>query len=564
MSILDPSLIAATGQINDPMKGATLRELLARTQLTQQQAQMGQQQMQGQNTLRSIFANPKSLDPATGMPTTDAMRQIMAVDPSTGMQLRQQQSQLAEQDLRRQGVNADLVQKVTSLGLDAADESLGVYDAAIKAGQSPQAAQAQAQAVYGDHVDKLGKSGLISNQQFDLIPKQFDPVKSRAALITAKDRAILDDKKQTEDRDDAKFKTQLDLDKARLGLESERVGIEAANAGKKGWSLGEVDDPANPGKKIPVRVNADTGEVAPIDAKGLTKLGGSGGTSVGAPENVKFVDKDGKPQTAMAIYDKQNKQWLDAEGGRPIEGTGIEKVSMSPPRSPQAMALQKYLEENPNATSADIQKFSAQGVARSAAQRSLEAGPIGAQLKSLGVAVDHLNTLRDLNAAFNGGDEKTIAAAKAAWEREFGTPAPTNMDLAAQFVAPELIKAIEGSPGGVAERDELAASFKAARGQSNVTGAIDTAEALMGGQLNGMRNQLVKVDKLVSDDEFSDMIPSVALDAMKRHQTASGQQGGISVPQAAIDHLKGDKDPNAQKNFDAIFGAGAAARVLGK
>src|ERR1700761_5971646 len=88
MSILDPSLNAATGQINAPMKCATLRELLARTQLVQQQAQMGQQQMQGQNTLRSIFANPKSLDPTTGMPTTDAMRRIMAVDPSTGMQLK--------------------------------------------------------------------------------------------------------------------------------------------------------------------------------------------------------------------------------------------------------------------------------------------------------------------------------------------------------------------------------------------------------------------------------------------------------------------------------------------
>ena len=226
------------------------------------------------------------------------------------------------------------------------------------------------------------------------------------------------------------------------------------------------------------------------------------------------------------------------------QSTGDTKLAGTP-RSGQTIAVQKYIEDNKDAhdgkgpTGADIQKFIASGSAQNAAQRSLSSGPMGLQLKSLGVATDHLTTLRDLNDAFAGGDVKAIAAAKAKWENEFGTPAPSNIDLAAQFVAPELIKAIEGTPGGVAERDEMATAFKAAQGHANVSGAIDTAFALMGGQMNGMKNQIVKVNKMMSSDEFDDMIPSTALDAMQKHQTKSFQPGG------ATPTIKTDDEYNA-------------------
>lgn len=214
------------------------------------------------------------------------------------------------------------------------------------------------------------------------------------------------------------------------------------------------------------------------------------------------------------------------------------------PRSAGAAAVQKYIADNPGASAVDIQKFAAKGSAMSAAQRSLDAGPLGNQLRSLGVATDHLNTLRDLNDAFNGGDVKALSAAKAAWEREFGTPAPANMDVATQFVAPELIKAIEGSPGGVSERDELAKAFQSSKGHANVAGAIDTAFALMGGQLNGLRQQIVKVDKLANDDEFNDMLPSAAVDAMKKHATKS----------APVEGGKADapKQISTQPEYDAL------------
>jgi hypothetical protein len=39
---------------------------------------------------------------------------------------------------------------------------------------------------------------------------------------------------------------------------------------------------------------------------------------------------------------------------------------------------------------------------------------------------------------------------------------------------------------------------------------------------------------------------------------------GSGVPPEAIAHLKGDKDPDAESNFDAIFGKGAAKKALGK
>ena len=250
-----------------------------------------------------------------------------------------------------------------------------------------------------------------------------------------------------------------------------------------------------------------------------------------------------KGSTPFAIAYQTEQARRQAAGEPPMTEQEIIdlKNSLNTPRSGTAIAVQRYMQEHKDdnggkgPTSADVQKFLASGSALSAAQRSLSSGPMGLQLKSLGVATDHLTTLRDLVQAFNGGDVQVLAAAKAAWERQFGTPAPANQDLAAQFVAPELIKAIEGTPGGVAERDEMASAFKAARGYSNVMGAIDTAFALMGGQMNGMKNQIVKVNKMMTPEEFDDMIPSTALDAMQKHATKSFQPGGGMATLKATD-----------------------------
>lgn len=248
-----------------------------------------------------------------------------------------------------------------------------------------------------------------------------------------------------------------------IGLRSAEL---SASQKSKGWELFQSKDGTL------LRVNKDSGEVAKVagdDTKNLQKVGGSGGQ----------------------------------------------------PRSAAAMAAKKFMEENPNATAADIQKFASQGVARSAAMRSLQAGPIGNKITSFNAAADHLQTLRGLVKAFGAGDEATIATAKAAYEREFGNPAPTNIQAAVALVGPEVLKAVEGGPGGVSEREGIG-RLLAQKTTSGALGAIDTVSGLIGGQINATRKQVVDNDKLVSSDEFENMLTAGARSAFEKHSAAAG------------------------------------------
>lgn len=459
---------------------------LADLALKAQQVKQMQTATQSRNALTAILANPQAYD-QSGNLTPQALQGVTAVDPATGLKFRE--ATIDEQVQKAQA--AHYKSETGKLKFDALSGLAGVatdaYDDALAKGATPKDAAGAASAARNEAAKNSG--GVLSDDDIKgVVSSPFDPVQAKAFARTNKEWATQKDNAAKGARDDK-----------RLDLQSDR---DAENAKRTDALISRQDDNASKGKFTPYQ-EPDT-----KDDKGNTVPG----RTLSFDSNTgKYFDTDGKPVT-------------------PGKVTKVGSTSTATPRSAQALAAQRYIAENPNATSADIQNFIAKGTARSAAQRSLEAGPMGNQLKSLGVATDHLNTLRDLSDAFASGDEKTIAAAKAAWEKEFGNPAPANIDLAAQFVAPELIKAIEGSPGGVAERDELAKAFNSARGQSNVSGAIDTAYALMGGQLNGLRNQVVKVDKLASDDEFNDMLPSAALDAMRKHQTKSGKATAAGAP----------------------------------
>lgn len=434
-----------------------------------------------------------------------------------------------------------------ALSRNHATTALNAFGAALKGAHQGQMEQAQeAHQQWKDETD-----AVISNNEKEL--KQYE--------------AILSNRKLTTEQISAQMTVAASQNQNKIMLESAR----SKNLETMGGQLDSLDDAQvkyiasvdkmnQEHEKAEAEAQQKKDEMnARLAEKGL-RIGVDGKTIERDPS----LPGTAKTPTAWgAAYQAEVQRRIDA-GEPPMGEQDIVRLknSLNTPRSGSAIAVQKYMEEGKDLnggkgrTSADVQKFLAQGSAMSAAQRSLAAGPMGLQLKSLGVATDHLTTLRDLSDAFNGGDEKTIAAAKAAWEREFGNPAPANEDLAAQFVAPELIKAIEGTPGGVSERDEMATAFKAARGHANVQGAINTAFALMGGQMNGMKNQIVKVDKLMSPEEFDDMIPSTALDAMQKHQTKSFSGGGTRVKPSAGAVEDGFKfnggDPSDANNWEKV------------
>lgn len=82
-----------------------------------------------------------------------------------------------------------------------------------------------------------------------------------------------------------------------------------AAAENKGWQLYEMDDPDNPGKKIPVRINVNTGEKQPVEGLGsVQKIG----TSKGMVQPANIKDIQAKAQKHLSVLS----ELLQGEGDK--------------------------------------------------------------------------------------------------------------------------------------------------------------------------------------------------------------------------------------------------------
>lgn len=116
-------------------------------------------------------------------------------------------------------------------------------------------------------------------------------------------------------------------------------------------------------------------------------------------------------------------------------------------------------------------------------------GTQGTRLTSINVAIQHLNVMRQLAKALDSGDVRAINAARQEWEKQFGSAAPTNFDAIKQIIGQEVVKAIVNSGGGVTERQQAEGTFNRVASPQQLSGAIDSVEALLAGQVAGLKNQ---------------------------------------------------------------------------
>jgi len=109
-------------------------------------------------------------------------------------------------------------------------------------------------------------------------------------------------------------------------------------------------------------------------------------------------------------------------------------------------------------------------------------------IRSLNVASDHLATLRTLAGALQNGSTPMINQIANQFASATGQPAPTNFDMAKQFVGDEVLKAAIGTGGAGAQsdREAIVAGIKNSQSPAQLTGWIDTATKFIGGQLNGL------------------------------------------------------------------------------
>jgi hypothetical protein len=116
-------------------------------------------------------------------------------------------------------------------------------------------------------------------------------------------------------------------------------------------------------------------------------------------------------------------------------------------------------------------------------------GDQGNALRSFAVAGQHLDQLGGLVDALDNGNMQIVNKLGNAYAAQTGSPAPTNFDAAKDVVSKEVMKAIVGGGGGVAEREELAKSMQSANSPAQLKGVIAQYRGLMSAQHDALLQQ---------------------------------------------------------------------------
>lgn len=123
------------------------------------------------------------------------------------------------------------------------------------------------------------------------------------------------------------------------------------------------------------------------------------------------------------------------------------------------------------------------------AQSRFASGPQGNVIRSFNVGISHLNTLSKLATALGNGDVQGVNALRQSFQEQFGSAAPTNFDAAKAIVGDEIIKAIVGGGGALADRENAQNQISRAKTPEQLQGVIKTYKDLMAGQLKGLKQQ---------------------------------------------------------------------------
>lgn len=158
-------------------------------------------------------------------------------------------------------------------------------------------------------------------------------------------------------------------------------------------------------------------------------------------------------------------------------------------RSLPAAIANKYMQEHPDATAEDLANFSADYSARNKTVSAFDSGTQGNSIRSFNTAIFHLSTLNGLVDALKNGDVTAANKLAQTVAQQTGKPAPTNFDAAKAIVGDEIVKAIVGGGGALADRENAQNQINKAESPEQLRGVIQTYKELMGGQLRGLKKQ---------------------------------------------------------------------------
>lgn len=187
-------------------------------------------------------------------------------------------------------------------------------------------------------------------------------------------------------------------------------------------------------------------------------------------------------------YNVRTGQALDLSGN-PYAPEGVSHIASGQVRSAASLAAQRFVQEHPDATAQDVAQFAADFGSTGKSVGAFSTGKQGDLIRSFNVGISHLNTLDGLVDALGNHDMQAFNKIGNAVAAQTGNPAPTNFDAAKAIVGDEIIKAIVGGGGALADRENAQNQIDRANSPQQLRGVINTYKKLMAGQLGGLKKQ---------------------------------------------------------------------------
>lgn len=453
-------------------------------------------QIQTQNALKAVAQQPGAIDDKTGGFTTNALAQIMKISPQEGMKAAAASGEAEQRAASAAHTNSE-TQTAKMKGLkDAINDGLSVLDPALASGNTAQPiAESAFRQSLVDHINGLSIS-QAEKDYYNKLATESPLAKIRSFAMSAEARD--NEKKLTDERSPMIINNQPGfVDKAGNTYDAQGKPVTATSIERPAAAVNPDAVAGREQGKWEVLTDPKTNDQYRYN-----------------PETHEATTLDGKP------YSPQGAQRMG--GG-------------ATPRSGAAAVMQKYIQEHPNATAEELMQVNSQIGEQAKAERDFGTGKQGAAINSFNVGIAHLNTLGGLVDALHNGDLKSFNSIANKVAEETGKPAPTNFDAAKAIVGDEIIKAIVGGGGALADRENAQNQLDRAKSPEQLSQVVKTYKDLMGGQLKGLKLQY---EKTTGRDDFDSRLS----DDTKRELGMDGKHTSPTDP----------AKPTSKASYDAL------------
>lgn len=182
------------------------------------------------------------------------------------------------------------------------------------------------------------------------------------------------------------------------------------------------------------------------------------------------------------------------------------------------------------------------------------------QIASFATVANHMDTLERLAKAMQSGDVRQANRMLNFFQTQLGHPDVTNLTTATQAVGSEIVRAITGTAGALADREEAQAAFSAASSPEQILGALAVSRELIGGRLDTTRSIFVTGTGKTEKD-FENLLPPKAktmfadyLGSGTASGTANSAPSGDKPQPTDADREWAKKHPEDRQKFIDHFG----------